>query len=161
MAYSDSKLDVILPLIVTRLISQMSQSAATCFLGDPEEEYPNPGHVYYVVYFDGGRFDDSLWGGGGREQLACDAIVGVKIVTRNQLDEPGRDNQKLNHATLGLFPRLHAVLDALAGFEIVSGSDPQVREVLQPLDIPTRIKRAKGSASLTVRFGCLFDWNLT
>ena len=162
MAYADSKIETILPLIVTRLISQLSLSTATCFLGDRDEEHsPNPGTAYYVVFPDGGRFDDSLFAGGGREQLCADAIFGVKIISRLMLDRPGVATQVFTHATHGLMPKMHSVLDALAAFEPSSGGNTLVREVVQPLDWQGPTRKAKDLSELIVRFGCLFDWDLS
>ena len=167
MSYVDSTQDAILALIVHRLRGVLGLGVSQCY-----ETYEplNPpkfaaAGVYLSVAPGDGTFDQELFAGGGRHQVAEESSIAVTIYSPIRTDHPDRAAQALHDAARGLLPWKKTVLDTLAGHLLLDGSGNQVlRNPLYPLrsTAPKRLRREKADVCLlAVIFGVDYDWALS
>lgn len=167
MSYLDSTQDAILTLIAERLRGVLGLGVSQCYetyepLNPPK--FPASG-VYLSVAPGDGNFDQDLFAGGGRHQLAEESSIAVTIYSPIKTDHPDRAAQALHETARGLLPWKKSVLDVLAGHLLLDGSGRQVlRNPIYPLraTAPKRLNREKGDVCfLAVIFGVDFDWALS
>lgn len=165
MAQIKTTPNAILTAAVARIIANTivtGYTASTVFVTDDADWLPpNPGATVCAVMLSGARFDDSMFDGAANESVTADADLIVTIHNPVQLDSPGRSEIILNDATRGTYPKITAILKTLSGHNLVSGSDTILRQPLFPRswNDPNHASRARGS--ITLAFGCYFDWDLT
>lgn len=164
MARIDSTPDVIFPLLVARLINQVSGlDASSCFLSLDPDEIPGATSGDYVVVVSPSpqfRFDQSIFTGAEEYGAMATWHAAITIHSTANIDEPGRDTEFLASQALGVTAKATQVAKAILGFDPVDGNGNYVlAQPIQPsdgaIDRPTR---SQGSIQFGVEI--TFVWDL-
>lgn len=164
MARVDTDILSVLEAVVAHLRTDLSMTEANCFWSleyRDEDVPPTAPNQFMVLQPDGGTFDNSLFEGGGINQLMADTGLTVKLYTLFQLDRGGRDQQALFH-TKGVLTMLDNVVRSLTGLDPnlpVGDTTYGLRKFVQPAgwSAPRRLENGRGVA-LDVAFNLSFDW---
>ena len=155
--------DEVLVAIRDRLRNVLDLSPAQCFLSLSRWAPGKfgPGGEYWIVIAPwGSSFDESEQAGGGRLMVVERAEVEVAICTRIHVDQAERMEQAFLDANRGLFARKKAVIDALAGHDLLdaSGNPLLVGNIQLVQARPVEYELETGQAVLSLIFSTPFCW---
>jgi hypothetical protein len=129
----------------------------------PEEVPPSPDEIMFEISPGPNiSFDGPIFVGAGKNSLNTNMEFVVTVHLTQQKDETGRDEQFLEHASLGAFPLMRLVLKALAEHDPQdTSSNYQLSQMIRPVaaHIPPRDDREIGY--FTLRFELVFDWDMS
>lgn len=159
----------VLNAVVARLQSQVTLpdnatflNNDTCFIwlvdGDPP---PAASNVFVTVEPDGASYDESLFIGGGENQVMEETGIAVTIHSSVRLDPGNRDKEFVRHAQYGVLATYKKVLKALSGHNLLVGGAPVLREYLRPQGRGRVTRRGNDRfGEMTAVFSISFDWDL-
>lgn len=174
---SRTKQERILFSVVDRLIDRVQYlNDQNCWVCDQPIPLSLPGGRYAVtVSPGGGQFPHEFFGGAGKDTLTEDGSLVITPIVVNTIDRPrrawqkiaGGDDADIVELTPNLLSMKHDVLDSMIGdeaWEPNHGGVPILRDMLSPIsctdpsDVPVGETQA---IAMQIRFGTLFDWDLS
>ena len=157
----DSPYGDILSAFVERLRGEIGLDESVCFLAeDPTVKPPNPGDFFYIVTPDPVlNFIEGNLVGGGRSQLSVATQVFITVTSTQQLDEPGHSTAKMLNPSLGLLPRMTALLTALAIKELTNADGSKLlNQPMHPKNIILNDDGGRETSSVQLILDIEFDW---
>lgn len=158
--------DDILKAIVRRIRDQVQGATeSTCFLTDDPETIAAglPGEIWYTVApGQVGKFDESMFDGGGIEQAFTTTDVAVTIHNVAINEQIGRGTRLFTDKSKSIYHLATPVLKALAGHELLDEDGTALlAQPIFPSDYSVTRDPEKRTASIQLAFSIAFDWDLS
>ncbi|MDA0991046.1 MAG: hypothetical protein O3A51_09880 [Verrucomicrobia bacterium] len=160
--------DVVLKLTVDRLIDQIDDvNSDSIYITTGQFSTlslpASPSQYLYEVFYGPGMFDPSLMDAACGQEARIEAQILVRLWGVVDIDEHEQNEQFLTDQTLGLFPRMTAVLKALHLHNLNPGgdSDDILAQPMRPSQMGVDPKYSRESGSIITAFDVLFDWDLS
>lgn len=160
----DVDLEAVLEAVAHELRVRLGLTEDVCYwsLDDEGGGVPNAGDHWIVVSPSAGQFDQAAFDGGGAQQLTVETDIDVTLHAVCNLDEPGRDRERLMNRDHGLLGRLSKAIKALGGLDVLVSGNLVLRAQIFPRGFtrPRRDHDQDGWVSMTVAFAISFDWDM-